>query len=292
MKIPNLPLAILEIRAQGPPKRKLEIACHVTNPSTHDICILDAWAEVEVLHGLKIADGKIFQSLHNRVDPATITVGGNGLGVFHIELSDQALRHIEERRAGGDVTIRISSRVLVAEICAVDTGRALSEPYETSFGDEYTGWFEYTIPQSEWIKTLKSLRWSELEILELPSSRLHSIPALARALDRFQDAQRCYRRGEWAECMLNCRKAFEAMVKDSIGKDDMSETSEALQAFIGEKEKAKHIDSLIKDLTGLLHLARHEVFPAISIKRADAQLALHLTGALLIYLGSGSDYSG
>ena len=91
--------------------------------------------------------------------------------------------------------------------------------------------------------------------------------------------------------MLNCRKVFEAMVKDSIGKNNMGETSKALQALIGEKEKTKYIDSLIKDLTGLLHLARHEAFPAIQIKRADAQVALHLTGALLAYLGSGSDYS-
>jgi len=289
MSKPNLPLVVLNIHAEGPPKRKLELACHVTNPTSHDICILDAWVEVEVLQGLKIADGKIFQSMHRRIDPAAIPAGENGLGALHIELPDQVLQHIEERRAGGDVTIRISSRVLVAEVSVTDAGRALGEPYETSFGDEHTNWIEYTIPQSEWIKILKGLRWSELEILELPSGRLRSIPTLTRALDRFQDAQRCYRRGDWAECMLNCRKAFEATVKDTIGEDDMGKALKAFQELIGEGERADHINSIVKDLTGLLHLARHETYPAMLIKRADAQLALHISGALLVYLGSAGN---
>ena len=285
MRVSSLPISIVDLYAERPPRRKLELTCRVTNPASFEICILDAWIKVEALDGLKLAEGKLFQSMHKRAGPAIIPPRENGLGAFHIDLPAQVLQHIEERRAGGDVKLLLSSRVLISEVLVVNDSKTLGAPFETEFGNAGSGRFEYLIPQSEWIKVLKRLAWSELEILELPSSRLRSVPPLARALGRFEDAQECYRRGDWEESMLNCRKAFEAIVQDASGESDMRKAHQVFVSIIGEGDKAEHFNNLAKSLGEFLHLGRHENLPYISIKRADSELALLLTAALLTYLG-------
>ena len=278
-----LPISILNCRAEPPPMRELELECQVTNPTQCDICILDAWVEVEASNGLKLAEGKVFKSMYNRTDPAIIPRGEKGLGSFHIHLSSQTLHDIEEQRVDGDVKLVFSSRVLVSTI--VNDMKALAPPFETSFMDSGNDRFEYLIPQSEWIKLLKSLRWSELELLEIPASRLRVIPVLARSLSRFEDAQNCFRQLDWEETMLNCRKAFEAIVQDKSGTSDMRQSRDVIISLVGEGDKAERIDKLTKSLSDFLQLGRHENLPHISIKRSDAELALRLTGALLSYFG-------
>ena len=163
--------------------------------------------------------------------------------------------------------------------------KTLGVPFETTFEGERKDSFDYIIPQSEWIKLLRNLAWSELEIVELPSSRLRSVPPLERASNRFKDAQECYRRGDWEATMLNCRKAYEAIVQDHTSTNDMSQADQVFRDLIDESEKADRIKRIAKSVDNFLHLGRHENLPDISIKRADSQLALLLTGALLKYLG-------
>jgi hypothetical protein len=285
VNVGNLSVHIVDLIPEGSPRRKLVLNCRVTNPASCDICILDVWVDVIAINGLRLAAGRLFHSMHNRVDPAIIEAGGNGFGAFHIELPACVLQHIEERRAGGDVKLQFLSRVLICEVSKVDDVKILGVPFETTFESDSTDRFEYKIPESDWIKILKSLAWSELEIVELPSSKLRSVPALARALKRFEDAQECYRQGDWEETMLNCRKAFEAIVQDATGTDDMSRANQAFVSLIGEGEKAHRLTKVAKSLDDFLHLGRHENLPNISIKRGDSQLALQLTGALLTYLG-------
>ena len=158
-------------------------------------------------------------------------------------------------------------------------------PFETQFINGGSGRFEYVIPQSEWIKILKNLLWSELEVLEVPLSRIRSIPLLARAVSRFEDAQECHRRGDWEESMLNCRKAFEAIVQDATEQSNMKKANQAFIFIMGEGAKADRLNELAKSLGDFLHLGRHENLPDITIKRADSELALLLTGAILTYLG-------
>lgn len=283
IQVPNLPVIIQRIYAEPPPRRKLKLECSVTNPAPFDICILDAWVRLEALNGLLVAEGKIFQSMHARVDPATIPAGKYGLGAFHVELPAPVIHHIEQRRGGGDVKLVFSSRVLASEIYASNDIAMLKPPRETQFTDGGSGFLEYTIPQSEWVKLLKGLGWSELEILEIPSNRLRVVPHLAKALERLEDAQQNYRNGDWEETLMNCRKAFEAIVQDFSGEPDMGKAREAFASILGEGEKAERFDKLAKSLGDFLHLGRHET--GVSIKRSDSEFALLLTGALLTYLG-------
>lgn len=282
----NLPLTILENAAEPPPSRKLSLRCHVTNPEQFNICILDAWVRVVVLNNLVLTEGRIFQLLHNRVDSAIIPPGKEGLGEFHIQLPAEVIHSVERQRAGGDVKLLFYSRVIVSEVFSLNAVTVLRPPYETQFENKVAaGHFAHHIPQSEWLKLLKGLGWSELEILEIPSARLRGIPLLARALKRFEDAQQNYRNGDWDEAMMNCRKSFEAIIQHGGGELDMSKAHQVFASILGEGEKTDRFDKLAQALGNFLHLGRHENPPHVSIKRADAELALLLTGALLTYLG-------
>lgn len=61
----------------------------------------------------------------------------------------------------------------------------------------------------------------------------------------------------WEESMLNCRKAFEAIIQDATGENDMGKAHQVFMSIIGEDEKAKCFDSLTKSLGEFLHLGRH-----------------------------------
>jgi len=283
IKIKDLPVHITDIYAEGPPKRQLEISCNIKNPNNFDICILDSWTKISANNGLKLSEGKLFCCMYKRIEPAIIPANDQGIGAFVLQLSTAALKNIEERRAGRDVEISLSSRVLVSEVQIINGNKVLGVPYETAFGNHES--FKYTIPQSEWIKMLRNLEWNELELLELPINKIRAIPSMARAFDRFGDAQLCYRREDWPGTMLNCRKIFEAIVQDETGSEGMGKASQAIKSIMGEGKKADCLDKVIKELGTFLHLGRHEQLSSVSIGWADAQLSLHMAGALLAYLG-------
>lgn len=284
MAIQRLITSITDVQVDRLPKRQLKLDCTVSNPELFDICIIDSWVEVEAF-GRKIAEGKIFRSMHNHIDPAIIPANKNTLETLVLELSLMILNYIEEHRDGGDINLIITSRVLVTEVYTVNEVKTLGVPFETSFGNNLTGFFEYSIPQSKWIELLRNMEWSELEIIELPSSKLRAIPAFVHALSCFEDARKCYRQGNWEETLANCRKVFESIVK-CVGKtNEMNKAFEVFRALIDDDTKAKCINGLVMEFNKFLHLGRHVQHPSIPIKRTDAQLALQMTGTLLMYLG-------
>ncbi len=281
----KLNLTINEPQGHQPPNRRVELRCEIRNQTQIDICILNAWMRVELLNDVNIAEGSLFYSMHNLVDPATIPAGQQGLGAIVIPLSDNILTHIEKRRTGGDVTFRIYSKLLVSSISKKENMSLLGVPYEVQFENKGSVSVDYTIPQSEWIKILRALGWSELQAFEIPAAKLKAIPGLQRSIDRFNDAQECHRRGDWDESMVNCRKAFEAMIKDATREEDLSKAVQAFSGIIGNEQKADKFNKMVIALGNFLHLARHEQLAPVQMRQSDSLLALHLTGAMLSYLG-------
>lgn len=282
-----LPVEIINRQFRGYPRPLLELTCRVKNLSSSDICLLSAWMRIDTADSLFLDEGYLFHSMHNRVDPAIIRSGETALGAILIHLPGAVLQQVEERRQGKDIQLRISSRINVCFVEHMDERNILGVPFETEFGDPATGYLDYRIAQSDWVVGLKILGWSELEVFELPSTRLRINPQLGRALARFQDALDSHRRGEWEESMANCRKAFEAAMLDVSGKDDLKQGSTAtLQLLVTDSTKANRLNAVISELSRFLHLARHESPQSVLIKRADSQLAIHLTAAVLDYLAN------
>src|SRR5258708_2793260 len=89
---------ITEYYTYGPPNRQLELHCEIVNDSPCDICILDVWSRIDALAGFCIAEGRLFYSLHNLVDPAVVKSRGRGLGKIIVPLSPLVLNSIEDKR--------------------------------------------------------------------------------------------------------------------------------------------------------------------------------------------------
>jgi hypothetical protein len=224
--------------------------------------------------------------MHNQIEGALLWPSKQTLAALVIPLSSAVLRKIEDQRAGGDFVLRISARVRVCQsVIRQQEPETLGVPFETYLrSNEYASGVDYKIPQSDWIKNLRALNWSELELVELPAQLAKSSPQLARAFKRFDEALDFYRRGDWEASMSSCRKAFEALIKDTIGKDDVSLGQAAFMTLISEPEKAKLINELVKAFTPFLHLARHEQHPATKIRPEDALFALQITVSTLLYV--------
>ena len=280
-KIVPISLAISRIQPHGLPNRRLEVLCNVSHSGSLPLCLLDAWLQVVTGKGVPVAEGRLFYPLHSLIDAALWDPNQRYQGHLVIPLNSETLARIEEERAGTDLTFRIESRVRLCAVVQQGTEQLLGVPYETRFADG-----QYTIPQSDWIKILRGLNWSELDLLEIPSAAISASPNLARAYKRLEDGQNFYRRGDWEEAMSNCRKAFEALIKDTAGKDDLSQGLDAFTRLINQKDKAEQINALVKTFTQFLHLARHEQHPAVPITRGDAQLAIQVTASTLGYIAS------
>lgn len=275
---------IARVEGKGPPLRQLTITCAMTNPTPNDICVLDAWVKVETLSGLTIAEGKLLHMEHALAFPPVVTAPKEATAKINIPLPNPVIHQLELLRGGSDLSLRIHSKIL-ATIVSDSPTNTLFRPVQTIFEDRgHTGYIEHTIPQSDWVKLLRTIRWSELELVELPACEIRGDQRLARALRRLEDAQDCYRRGLWEESIANCRKVFEALIKDVGGKDTLAESTEVLESIVDPKTKAETINSLVLALTKFTHLARHEQLPQIPITPADAALSLRISSALLSFL--------
>jgi hypothetical protein len=283
MAVTPLMIKITQVKVGKPPRRFLELDCQVMNQGTSSVCILDAWLRVQGNQDL-VAEGRLFCPHHNRVDPAIIPAHATGNGVILIELPTPVLQRIEKNRNGLDVVLSFSSRVRVAEVTGDASRPLLQAPIETYFTETQGEYFAYRIPQSDWVKLLRELEWSELELLEFPTAKLRAVPALARALTSYEQAQGCFRAGQWPECVINCRKAIECMVKDALAENDMKEGLKAVETLIGTGPKAVQLNEVLKAFNRFVQLARHPQHPHVEIGRNDALFSLRTTGNVLSYI--------
>lgn len=285
MRTSVLPIRITSCHAVGTPARHLKFDCYVKNPTERPLCILDARITVHLHQGAVLAEGRFF--LHKRAlnGDAAIKSKEEALGEISLPLSDAVLYHIEGTRAGHDVLLKFSSEVLAFHVPDQSGSGSFEVPAPFQFGHGSHGPFEHTIALSDWVKLLRAMGWSELELLEIPSAKLKSLPTLARTFQLFEEARDCLRRGDWDGTMADCRKAVEAMLKDTIGSNDLSRAGEALEKLVPDRAKAAALNAALKGITAFLQLGRHEFVPAVTIKPADARLALRWTGAFLTFLG-------
>lgn len=283
---PPLLLTIHRNQPYGFPDRRIELFCSISHKHPGPLCLLDSWIEVTEAKGLRIAEGRLLSTQHSLIRGALLWPEETTPATLLIPMSSSVLRHIEERRAGGDCSWTITSRARTCKVFAEpEKPEVLGVPFETFFcSSAHSDRVEHVFPQSDWIKVLRNLNWSELELTELPSVNLAG-SQFGRAVKRYEEAQDFYRRGEWEECMSSCRKVFEVLVKEVSGADDMSRSEAVFQQLVsGAAVKGKLANELVKAFTPFLHLARHEQAAPVSLGPKDAMLSLHFTWSILCYL--------
>ncbi len=274
--------------ARGLPNRALILNCEISNPNKEAFYIADAWLAVLVGGGPQIAEGRLFHAEYDMVHPVML-LGGNAnkvVGQITIPLSASALATIEAHRNAGDLLLRIDSRVLFSP--ALDgspAGPVLTAPYDLAFSPNGSdNQIKISIPQSDWVKALSRLAWSEIELMELPADLFRSDPRLARSRERLKEAQSSLARGDWEGVLQDCRKAYEAAAMALTGEEDRQAALPKLKDHFGESVKAENLNAVASAFSRFLHLGRHEQSEPVTFDRADAILVLRITASLLDYL--------
>lgn len=288
----DLELQIREISASAPPYRALSLKCNVHNRINKEVTILEAWVTVKTGASKTLADGFHFEQHHAPSHRATIQSGGQGPGTILVPLTADSLSSLEKERNGRDLELNIYSHVLIAPIEAIEltTGEPiyiLGAPRETLFSARGYSPVPHKIPQSEWIKLLSSMKWSEIELFELPMETFRSDPGFQRAVELLREAQNRFFRGDWPGTLQNCRQAFEAAAGDVGQSDNKKDNFQKLSNRLGGSRKSEKLNTLISSLSGFAHLGRHEDVPKIDITREDALMVLRCTLSIFSLLGGG-----
>ena len=288
----GLEIHIRETRAGIYPFRSLELECSVkVDPAgPREIAILSAWIRIGTQDSTNLVDGPYFKQFHAPYGKATFP--GSGYGVITVPLTPSVLETIERRRRG-DLLISIQSQVLAAPVHEVNIdGKPVSilgATYQTVFSANGTTPILHTIPHSDWIKLLAQMKWSALELFEVPTEEFSSDPDLKRSIELLREAQNRLLGGDWLGVLQNCRQAFEAAAAGIGQTENKKSNFRKLIDRAGGGPKSERLNALVLSLSAFCHLGRHEEFPTVLITREDARAALRCSLSIFALLGGRVD---
>jgi hypothetical protein len=281
IKETTMEFEIIGIFVKEPPNRALELRCKIKSDQNNDVVILQLWAKVRTTKYITLVDGQCFKyydmPVIPRQSPATLSI--------FIPLDEKILNSLEVSREGGDLHIEIESKIVAAPITqsppppgfSANEHQLMMRPVSFSLLHNGNTTIAYRIPQSDWVKYLLQMQYSEIELFEIPVKPFSSDPELKRGLESLKKAQEQFRRGHWKETLHNCRMAFEAAAAEVGQTSDKKQNFQKLSGQLGGGEKSKRLNDLIGTLSDYAQLGRHEDFPSVSINREDALAVLRLT---------------
>jgi hypothetical protein len=280
---PNgLLLQLTGIRAHAPPLRALEFDIQLVSKFTDPVVVIGSGCRVSLAHS-EVAHGDLLRLYTAPARGAAFGGDRELVGTIIAPLSRETLDWIESRR-NGDLEYSLDVTVLVAPVVGTDP-ETLGRPWHQPVMDRFSNPIRAQIPQSEWLKYLRTLGWDETVLFELPVT----VPrqSFPQAQARLEEAMGHFRRGDWEESMSSCRKVMEAL---AAARTDPTEkpNPKNLREYFEVGEKGDALNSVLYQFGQLLHLARHEHGTAITIKvtRDDALLSLMIAGAFLRYVSS------
>lgn len=283
LPVKPLTLSIYDICSSGGIIPEVKLSCHIRNENVFSVCIINSWLEISDNKGIRWAKGPLLHTLNSPSEPALIKSGDKGLAEINFQLPITTLRNIEEFRKGDDLKLAITSRILVSKSINGPEGILLGVPFETRLNSENSTQFEYPILKSKWIELYNTFGLTKIELIEIDFSLGKNNPVFKRALDRIGDAKKAFMQNDYENVLISCRKMQEAFIKDSNQNENMKDAVSAIEKYLGEGEKAKTINEIIKKVGTFLHIGRHEALPPIIITRRDAELAIQVNCALLSY---------
>lgn len=198
-----------------------------------------------------------------------------------------ALQQIEDHRTGLSPVFRIRPLLLVDAIWP--TQQAPREKWRTFYGWEGprcgNGWPMWvTVPDREWIKVLDRLKFKHntLDRLKWPALP----PAFARSEEHLAAAWHYHRTGDFDAALNSCYKAFDCLGFNLTG--EKVERKELLDTLMekAEEEKRQALIQLLKALTNVFHLGRHEGRAPVKVTYGDSQLAVTAATVALSYLAT------
>jgi hypothetical protein len=280
MSLINLQIQFGDISIKGPPQR--EMTFEVILSHSYGFNLIPIYSDVSLrLQGWDVIRGSFLEYSRPRVDPAVIPPGEPTYGKFRFPMKLEALHWVEEYRKGKDLDY-VLTPIIRAFVQDPET-KVLTGPFDCHGELRGNTQIAGRIPQSDWVRYLNQLGFSESVLVELPVFANNSrFPA---AKGRFDEATEHLRRGEWDAAMASCRKMFEALAASKTTDLTTRPDLRLLRNFFDATPKGDALNHIVEALTELLHLARHEqgLESGVLMTALDAHAAVVFSGELLRY---------
>ena len=254
-------------------------------------CDFELWA---LIHGSSEAKflGRLSPDLHGGRDWQR-SFGPNEARPFPLtwHCTPERLQHVEDCRAGGDLTLEIRGYLGVAALwpkrdSSLQVPSFASEnPFLATLkggGGSYP--IRIAVAPSQWAELLGEIGFRHITLYELPIPPLP--PGFSRSETYLKEAWIHHRSGRKDEALLACRKAFEPLGYNLFGDDRLSRRGVLDRLMSGEATgKREAILDFWEKLQDLLSkIGVHEKGEPIDLTYADTELAVICTTALLGYL--------
>jgi hypothetical protein len=198
-------------------------------------------------------------------------------------LSAAAIQFIEDNRGSGDVALQLDLTYQWYEVAARDGDKWSLGPVNWNQHQAHCP----VIARSNWLALLTDMKWTEIEIFEVPSASFGEFQDLPAATARMRQAETSLRSGDYNGVLAHCRAAMEAAAKAQARSDEVKKGFELLfsAALPEHAEKRKILSEFVQKLSDYAHLGRHESFPALQITKSEAQFVYTSTLGLFSFLG-------
>lgn len=260
--------------APGLGRHRLMIVTKVSGEERTDGATVTFAGDVSV-EGLAGANGYLGTILPSL--PQRITRDGSFQVLFYVELTDDQIRKIEERRtrADGAFDLRFNVRV--------------SARYQDGTRGEGSNQFQpQRFSREDWLNALYQLGYRKTMIAELGVPDAGRTPQLAQALEYFSQAQTHFSAGEYrvvADCLRHCFNVL-------VGKPLEEETEpEQVAAELNDSARSARSGRTIAYPERMEHARRALKFvadlgghpEADETGRVEAQAQLHMAAGLLCW---------
>jgi hypothetical protein len=140
--------------------------------------------------------------------------------------------------------------------------------------------FHKTVGRSDWVQQLKIAGAADILLLEIPMPFGNVPPERALVIESLKQAQRVFLDGHYIDCIINCRKAMEALGQ-AEGRDRYW-SSAALDRLAKNREGMTLDERTVAAQAALVHLASLAVHGnGIEFSRDDARFALAQTASFV-----------
>lgn len=193
---------------------------------------------------------------------------------FTLSLATPALVALEDARNGGALELVMA---LVAHPFLV----AQSQDHPPGINMRPTSDnYAFKVPQEQWLALLKSVGYCNTLVTELrlPTS---GPEATAKGRERLAQAVSARNDGGYAEAMRRCRIALDELKNAGFAGKAPAEVARFLQDKAGTMTQAERFSALQLALQLFLSPTHHANAPEEHYTRADAELAIAMTAALL-----------
>jgi hypothetical protein len=199
----------------------------------------------------------------------------NLFGKFETNISNEAIKYIEENRKDGDIqfTIKIIYRwqkILNAEKFDFQSIRDGNVPVGPIRWNEATPFI--TVARSTWVQLLKQLKYSEIELFEVNKLSFSEDENLKQAFEFLREAETQLRSGNHDGVLADCKLAFESAAKYAAnGKTQKGFELILEKVFPEHKDKQKPFNEIIQSISDFSQFGRHAGYPHIPISRDEAE---------------------